>query len=215
MQAKNQIAGKFNQLSNQKLQHIQEYEAQKIQLQNSLQLLSNYPDFSDLKNLLSNALNRLKIQREQLEKQQQDHQIIQQIRSHKPAPSTTLHQCEIAIQEIEKQTARLQFPQDYQTEIDQLLQTFKNQIISHQNKLQQIQEQIADENSITLDNIQIEYAKLDSIFKDSSHYQAYQQLQQQIDQLKLQNRENQIIEIFQQLPPEQRINLFKKLSAYL
>lgn len=215
LQGKNQIATKFNQLSNQTLHHLQEYEPQKIQLQNSLQLLSNSPDFSDIQNILSNALNRLETQREQLQKQQKDNQIIQQIRTYKPAPSTTLHQCEIAIQEIEKQTAGLHFLENYQTEIDQLLQTFKNQISSHLNKLQQLHQQIAGENPITLDNIQTEYTKLDWIFKDSSHYQAYQQFQQEIDNIKLQNRENQILEMFQQLPPEQRLNLFKKLSAYL
>lgn len=95
------------------------------------------------------------------------------------------------------------------------MQSFKNQISNHLNKLQQLREQIADEQNLTVENIQTEYTKLDNFFKDSSHYPAYQQLQQQIDNLKLQNRENQIIEMFQQLPPEQKLNLFKKLSAYL
>ncbi|BAY08112.1 hypothetical protein [Calothrix sp. NIES-2098] len=140
-----------------------------------------------LQNALRTANIRLTEIRQQAEagqKQAEDTQIMQSIRN-SATKIKTIHLAQEALQEIENLQYRFNYPDKFQPEIAELVQSIQNRITDYRSSLVNIRNQLQSVNSLPeLDTINTEYAKLDIVFQDSADYAAYQELQPKIQSLK-------------------------------
>lgn len=151
-------------------------------------------------------------------KQQQDTEIMQQLRQTKSL--NTINLCQQGIKEITNLRSQLNYPERFNTEIEQLINALNHQVLDFQQQFENLKEQVDKiETDQQLSQLQTDLAKLDLIFKDSDDYSDYQQLlevlkTQSIDR-KNENHEEKIIDLFIQLPPERQQILYSKLGQYL
>lgn len=156
----------------------------------------------------------------QVRKQQQDSEIMQQLRQNNPKFLNTIILCQQGIKKITNFCSQLNYPERFNTEIEQLINALNNQVLDFQQQLKNLKEQIYEvETDQQLSQLQTDLAKLDLIFKDSDDYSDYQQLLEviktrSIDQ-KNESQEKQIIALFTQLSPERQQILYSKLGQYL
>ncbi|WRH65549.1 MAG: hypothetical protein RSE13_17070 [Planktothrix sp. GU0601_MAG3] len=153
-------------------------------------------------------------------KQQQDTEIMQQLRQNNPKFLNTINLCQQGIEKITNLRSQLNYPERFNTEIEQLINDLNNQVFDFQQQFENLKEQVDKiETDQQLSQLQTDLAKLDLIFKDSDDYSDYQQLlevikNRSIDQ-KNESQESQIIALFTQLPPERQQILYSKLGEYL
>lgn len=156
----------------------------------------------------------------EVRKQQQNSEIMQQLRQNNPKSLNTIILCQQGIKEITNLRSQLNYPERFNTEIEQLINALNNQVFDFQQQFENLKEQISKvETDQQLSQLQTDLAKLDLIFKDSDDYSDYQQLlevikTQSIDRQN-ESQENQIIALFTQLPPERQQILYSKLGEYL
>ena len=140
-------------------------------------------------------LTDIKQQAEEGQKQAEDTQIMQNIRN-SATKIKTIHLSQAALQEIENLQSRFNYPDKFQDELAEIVQSIQNKITSDRSSLANLCTQLQLVRNLTeLDIINTEYAKLDVVFQDSSDYESYQELQPQIQSLKHDLEQIQSLEI--------------------
>ncbi|MEH2091196.1 hypothetical protein [Nostoc sp.] len=166
--------------------------AYQIEIQGIIDQITQIADlprhlFEDLQNALSTSKIRLTDIRQQAEagqKQAEDTQIMQNIRN-SATKIQTIHLSQDALQEIENLRSRFNYPDKFQQEIAELVQSIHNKITNYHSSLANLRTRLQSVNNLSdLDVINTEYAKLDVVFKDSADYGDYQEIQPQIQSLK-------------------------------
>lgn len=152
----------------------------------------------NLQNALSTSKIRLIDIRQQAEagqKQAEDTQIMQNIRN-SATKIQTIYLSQDALQEIENLQSRFNYPDKFQQEIAELVQSIHNKIIDYRSSLANLRTRLQSVNNLSdLDVINTEYAKLDVVFQDSADYGDYQEIQPQIQSLKNDFEQIQNLEI--------------------
>jgi len=178
------ISGKFSQIiegCNRRLNQTSEFEQLKSWVQRSQTLVASCDEFAAIRNSLEEAERNLEAQYQDLQQRLKDTQTLQAIRQHTLAKANTIYLCEEAIAAIENLRKELNFSEQLSPEIDKLLCGFRDKIANHNRNLQSLRDRLPSvKNYKQVGHIRDEYAKLDLIFKDSSDYPAYLQLQEQI-----------------------------------
>lgn len=158
-------------------------------MQKSQTILADTGDFVEIKGNIEQALKNLESHSQNLQKQLEaqqnqikDKQLMQEIRKYNHVTNlNTLCLCEEAIREIERLSVRLNNPEQYTSEIKQILEAIQNKVIAHRQRLSAIDNLLATVDNVTdLSRINTEYAKLEFIFQNSGDYQFYQELKQKI-----------------------------------
>ena len=145
---------------------------------------------------------------------------MQQLRQNNPKFLNTINLCQQGIEKITNLRSQLNYPERFNTEIEQLINALNNQVLDFQQQFENLKEQVDKiETDQQLSQLQTDLAKLDLIFKDSDDYSEYQQLLEvlktkSIDR-KNESQEEKIIDLFIQLPPERQQILYAKLGEYL
>ena len=179
------ISQKITNVCNAQLERLEDYKQVSSSLQSIQKLLSSSQDFAEVKSNIEAALQRLPIQCEELQKRQKDKQTIQAIRQYKSALANTIHLCEENIKAVENLRNDLNYPEQLTAEIEQLFEKYKKQASDYRRNLENLRDRLSKvETFKQLEAIQTEYVRLDLVFKDSTDYLPYQQLQEQIDCLK-------------------------------
>lgn len=162
----------------------QDYERLKRSLQRSQELVASYDEFAAVINRLEEAEQNLEAQYKDLQKRLQDENTMQAIRQNTLAKANTIHLCEEAIAEITSLSNQLHYHEQFHSELDKLIQGFKDKVVTYQRNLQNLCTRLSTvETSKELSGLRDEYAKLELVFKDSTDYPNYQQLQEQIQWL--------------------------------
>lgn len=170
--------------SKQPINQDSDYEQLKSSLQKSKEFVATCDDFQRLITELQEAEENLQTQYEEFKKQQQDEQKLNYIRQNTPSKANTIHLCEDAITNINTLKNDFYYPDKYISEVDKIIQEFANRITTFKHKLHSLQERLsAVKNSQEIDSIKKEYAQLIFVFKSSTEYPNYQQLQAEIDSL--------------------------------
>jgi hypothetical protein len=140
-----------------------------------------------LQNALRTSNIRLTDIRQQAEagqKQAEDTQLMQNIRK-SATKIKTIYLSQEALQEVANLQSRFNYPDKFQREIAELVQSIQNKIAEYQSNLINLRTRLQSVNNLSdLDAINTEYAKLDIVFQDSADYADYQELQPQIQSLK-------------------------------
>ncbi|HEY9795300.1 MAG TPA: hypothetical protein V6D30_06615 [Leptolyngbyaceae cyanobacterium] len=163
------------------LNQPQDYERLKRSLQRSQELVASGDEFAAVRNRLEEAEQILEAQYKDLQKRLQDENTMQAIRQNTLAKAYTIHLCEEAIGEITSLCNELHYPEPFKSELDKLIQGFKDRAVTYRRNLQNLCNRLSTvETSKELSGLRDEYAKLELVFKDSTDYPDYQQLQEQI-----------------------------------
>ena len=147
-------------------------------------LITNHDELSTLKDKLNEAAQSLKEQEDNLTKRINDKKIMLLIRQYSLAKANTLHLCEEAITEIEVKRLEINFPEDYAEEIDSQIQSFREKVSHYIQSLESLQEELSVINEPSqLTRLRDRYNKQDHIFRNSSQFATYQQLESHINTL--------------------------------
>lgn len=147
-------------------------------------LITSHDELGTLKDKLNEASQSLKEQEDNLTKRINDKKIMLLIRQHSLAKANTLHLCEEAITEIEIKRLEINFPEDYSEEIDSQIQSIREKASHYIQSLESLQEELSvinEPNQLT--RLRDRYNKQDYIFRNSSQFAAYQQLESHINTL--------------------------------
>jgi hypothetical protein len=140
-------------------------------------------------------LTDIRQQAEAGQKQAEDTQIMHNVRN-SATKIKTIHLSQAALQEIKNLQSRFNYPDKFQDELAEIVQSIQNKITSDRSSLANLCTQLQSVKNLTeLDVINTEYAKLDVVFQDSADYQVYQELQPQIQSLKHDLEQIQSLEI--------------------
>ncbi len=113
---------------------------------------------------------------------QQDSQTMDSIRQYTLQKANTIHLCEEAIHAVTSLQNKLNLPEQFFEEINTRLQQFRDKITESKNNLQKLRDRLSQvETTQQINKVREEYAKLDFVFKDSTEYATYQQLQTDIN----------------------------------
>jgi hypothetical protein len=161
-----------------------DYEQLQSSLQKSKEFVTTCDDFQRLITDLQEAEETLQSKYEEFKKQQQDQQKVHSIRQYTASKANTIQLGEDSITNINSLKNEFYYPDKYISEVEKLIQEFINKVTTFKNKLRSLQERLSTvTNSKEIDGIKQEYAQLDFVFKDSTEYSIYQQLQAEIDSL--------------------------------
>lgn len=194
----------FAKFYNLELKRLDDYTLLRNRLQQRLDFIANYEDFVDVKSSLEQALQNLETRRTELQEQQQeqqrkaqDEQIVRFIRSKYKSPRTnTIQFLEDGIKEIRNCESRLYEAEPVAPEIEQIIHTLQDKIANHSRSLDGLRDRLSQTIILKeLEQIQTEHARLEFVFKDSSQHSAYQSLQQQFQELKVDLEKLQTLEI--------------------
>jgi len=191
-QGNEQITKRFQQICDRKLSRLELYENRKEALQRAISALEAADEFEAIKTSLTQSLSELEAQAEILgqqaetqRKQAEDKQTIKEIQQLRPNQNSSIHTCEESLARIQMLQAKLHFPEQFQAEINQILQTCQDKIQSHKQNLNALREQLATVNtSEVLSRLQLSHARLEAAFRDSSESGAYQAIGAAIDDIK-------------------------------
>lgn len=169
------------ELCQQQLNQSQDSDKFQSLLQQGKVIVASSDEFATFKNSLEEAERNLEVQQEDLQKRLQDRRSLENIRQQSLAKANTIHICEEAITAITSLRNQLNYPEQFTPEVDKLLQAFRDKVATYNRNLQNLRDRLSTiKTAKDLDSIKNEYAKLDLVFKDSSEYPTYQQLQAQI-----------------------------------
>jgi len=164
-----------------KLNQKQEYDQLKPLLQRSQSLVEAHEEFVEIRDKLKEAEKNLETQYQDLQRRLHDARIIQSIRQHTLAKANTVHLCEESIKSIETSRNDLRDAAAFATEIDQFISSFREKVTDYSKSLQSLSDRLSTiDNNSQLNDLRDKYARLDLVFKDSSEYPTYLQLQEQI-----------------------------------
>ncbi|MFN7465215.1 MAG: hypothetical protein ACK5SE_14360 [Pseudanabaena sp.] len=201
----NKLTQSINRCDNQ-INKREEYTQRSgliLQIQN---LLPNSNEFDSIHAQIESASVTLEKRLQEFEVHVKDRSIIEEIKKLSLSSSHTIRQCEESLTRIQSLSQKLNDQKVDQSAIRKRVDEFNTQIAKQCEELTRLQhriEEIADPKE--LDRFKTDYAKLDLVFKDSSHYGNYQQLQTKIDELddsldvvreleKLKQKSNSIVE---------------------
>ncbi|MEH2205992.1 MAG: hypothetical protein V7K53_18250 [Nostoc sp.] len=208
-QAFQTVSNKIDQLvaaENKRAESLSTEEAcntYKIEIQGIIDQITQIADLpphliESLQNGLRTSNIRLTDIRQQAEagqKQAEDTEIMQNIRN-SATKIKTIHLSQAALQEIENLQSRFNYPDKFQDELAEIVQSIQNKITSDRSSLANLLTQLwSVRNLRELDIINTEYVKLDVVFQDSADYGNYQELQPQIQSLKHDLEQIQSLEI--------------------
>ncbi|WP_044500364.1 hypothetical protein [Nostoc sp. PCC 7107] len=208
-QALQTVGNKINQLVTAKSQLVESlsseqacnnYQREVQQIIDQINQIADLPSHlvESLQNALCTANIRLTDIRQQEEagqKQAEDTQIMQSIRN-SATKIQTMYLAQAALQEIANLQSRFNYPDKFQSEVNEILQSIQNRTTEYRSSLVNLRSQLQLVNNLSdLDAINTEYAKLNNIFHNSDDYAGYQEIQPQIQSLKndlekIQNLEN-------------------------
>jgi hypothetical protein len=178
------ISNKISQIlenSKQQINQMSEYEKFKKWLKKLQPIIFENEQFAVFRNRLEEASQNIERQYEELQKKQQDSQTMELIRQHTLKKANTIYLCEEAINAITSVNNNLNYPKQVIEEVNIRLQQFRDKITEYQNNLRQLRDRLSQvETTQQINKLREEYAKLDFVFKDSSEYPTYQQLQTEI-----------------------------------
>jgi|GEM_PF-441870 hypothetical protein len=203
VQGRTIICEKFERIYKKQPNNLEECDSLKDQLERSQKVLNEAEDFAEVKASIEQAIKHLEAHSQNLQqeleerqKQAEDNQIMQEIRKYNfGVKFYTLSTCEAAIDAVENFRQRLNKPEQYTVEIEQILQSIYDKINVYRQSLSAISNQLATVNNLgDLSRISAEYAKLELIFQDSDDHQTYENIQKQIhflnnDLVQIQNLE--------------------------
>ncbi|KAF3886501.1 MULTISPECIES: hypothetical protein [Nostocales] len=179
------ISHKFSQVfedCQQPIQQESKYNELKKILQKLRDIVFRNEQFSGLHNNFEEASRNLERQYEEWQKKQQDRKTLESIRQYTIAKTNTISLCEEALEAIAILQNNLNSPEQFTQEINKLLKQFRDKAIEYKNNLQNLRDRLSQlETSQQINQLREEYAKLDFVFKDSTEYPTYQQLQTQIN----------------------------------
>jgi len=187
------IAEGFAKIYGIELKRLEDYTRLKPRLQQLLDFIATYEDFSDVKASLEQSLQNLEIRHTELQERQQeqqrktqDEQIVRFVRNKYKLPKTnTIQFLEDGIKEIWSCQSKLYKVEPVTSEIEQIVQLLQDKISNHKKNLEGLRDRTVQANTLKeLDQVQTEHARLDLVFKDSSEYSVYQALPQQVQQLR-------------------------------
>lgn len=191
----------------------EEYNQRKNVLQQLQIFLPIGEEFNDIRTEKESAVNNLEDRYREFVAREKIRKIIKHIIDLPLSLNSTIHHCEESLQKINNSSKEITDLSKQNsniivdcTEINNRIKQFEDQIAKQCEQLVRLQnriETIADPKE--LDRFKTDYAKLDLVFKDSSHYGNYQQLQTKIDELddsldvvreleKLKQKSNSIVE---------------------
>lgn len=181
-QGNEQIAKRLQQICDRKLSRLELYENRKESLLRAISALEDAGEFEVIKTSLTQSLSELEAQAETLRQQAEtqrnqaeDKQTIKEIQQLRPNQNSSMHVCEESLARIQMLQANLHFPEQFQAEINQILQTCQDKIQSHKQSLNALREQLATVNtSEVLNRLQLSHARLEAAFRESSESEAYQ-----------------------------------------
>lgn len=201
------IGEKFALLYNKNISRLEDCEPLQEQLQTSQKILTDVEDFADIKANIEQALKNLEAQRkelqqqsEQRQKQAEDKQIMQDVRKYNSVNKfNAIYLCEDAISEIKNLKNRLNEPEKYTNEIEQISKLIQEKITAYRQSLSDIENRLKTvDNLADLSSIITKYDKLEIVFKDSADYSKYQELQSTIQFLQNDLEQIQNLEILYQ-----------------
>ena len=191
-QGNEQITKRLQQICDRRLSRLELYESRKESLQRAISALEDTDEFEALKTSLTQSLTDLEAQAETLRqqaetqrKQAEDKQTIKEIQQQRPNQNSSIHTCEETLARIQMLQTKLHFPEQFQSEINQILQACQDKIQSHKQNLNVLRDQLATVNtSEVLSRLQLSHARLEAAFRDSSESEAYQAIGAAIDDIK-------------------------------
>ena len=184
----------------------EEYTQSSGLIQQIQKQLTNSPEFDRIRTHLELASINLEQRLQEFERRFKDRDIVEQIKGLPLSSSHTVKQCEDSLNQIQSLLKNLNARDVYQVDVDKRIADFNTQIAKQCEEIKRLQNQIeAIADPRELDSRQRTYDKLEHVFKDSSHYISYQQLQTKIDELndaldavreleKLKQKSNSIVE---------------------
>lgn len=182
------IEQRISQITKVCQQPLDEQSNNSVQLRSILSklhgLISSHDELATLRGKLNEASQSLKEQEDNLTKRINDKKIMSSICQYSLAKVNTLHLCEEAITEIEVKRLKINFPADYAEEIDNQIQSLKEKASHYIQSLESLQEELSVINEPSqLTRLRDRYNKQDYIFRNSSQFAAYQQLESYINTL--------------------------------
>lgn len=213
-------------------QSLETWQAQCLQVTSQTQILELFKEINSQSRRFTEVASRQKISElqqylEQKLKGIENKRIMEAIRQYKSdAKINTIYLCDRAINDIETLKSQLHPPEEFAAEIQQILKFVTAKATTHRQSLSDICDRLRTVKNITeLSQISTDYAKLDFVFKDAVNYPDYQQVQRQIQQVRenlehqyievQENKVNQILVLFQQLPRIEQQSLYQTLGQYL
>lgn len=183
----------FAKVYDLELKRLEDYARLKDSLQQRLNFIARYEDFTDVKASLEQSLQSLEIlyrelqeQHQEQQRQAQDEQIVRSMRSTYKLPKiNTLQFLEDGIREVQESQGRLYNAASFTSEIEQILQSLRDKIANHKKSLEDFHNHLSCINDLKgLEMIQTDHAKLGFVFEGSTEFSAYQSLHTLIQQLR-------------------------------
>ena len=201
----NKLTQSINRCDNQ-INKRDDYAQRSGLMQQIQNLLPSSTEFDSIHTQLKLAFVKLQERLQEFEGKDTDRKIIEQVKKLPLSSAHSIRQCEESLNQIQSLSEKLNGRELYQADINKRIADFNAQITKQCEELKRLQnriEMIADPKE--LDNFKRTYDKIDLVFKDSSHYGNYQQLQTKIDELddaldivreleKLKQKSNSIVE---------------------
>ena len=179
----NKLTQSINRCDNQ-INKRDDYAQRSGLMQQIQNLLPSSTEFDSIHTQLKLAFVKLQERLQEFEGKDTDRKIIEQVKKLPLSSAHSIRQCEESLNQIQSLSEKLNGRELYQADINKRIADFNAQITKQCEELKRLQnriEMIADPKE--LDNFKRTYDKIDLVFKDSSHYGNYQQLQTKIDEL--------------------------------
>ena len=194
-----QVMKRFQQIYERKLSRLDRYESMKELLNRALSALDDTNDFEEIKGNLTQSLADLETQAENLRqqaetqrKQVEDKQTFKEIQQLKPDRHSSIHTCETDLAQIQTLQANLHTPEQFQSEITLIVQACQDKVQGYRQSLDNLREQLETVSSgDDLNNLRLEYVRLEAAFRDSSDFDNYQLVGSTIENI---NQDLQVLE---------------------
>lgn len=176
------VDNRLQQICGRCLTRLDFYENRKDLLNRALHVLQDTQDFESSKAQLTQGMKTLETQAENLrqkaeeqKKQIADKQVLKEIQQLKPHHNTTLYACELALAQIQELQGKLHYSEQAQATIHQVSYACENYIQGQKQALRSLQVRLEMVDSQqTLNQLSIDHARLEVIFRDSSEFETYQ-----------------------------------------
>ncbi|GAB1545140.1 hypothetical protein NUACC21_78160 [Scytonema sp. NUACC21] len=166
----------------QQIHQESNYNDLKDLLRQARNIILENGQFDGFENKLAEASKNLERQYEEFQQKRQDRKTMESIRQYTITKANTIHVCEESIEAITSLQNNLNYPEEFTREINQLLKQFGDKVIEYKNYLQNLRDRLSQvATTQQINKLREEYAKLDFVFKESTEYANYQQLQTAIN----------------------------------
>jgi uncharacterized protein YktA (UPF0223 family) len=167
--------------------------------QRTQKLIASNDEFAHIYTQIDAATHTLEQKYEAFRKKVADEKILKEIHKRSPTQTTTIRQSEEAIRDIERLRQQLSNAEEYGEQIQTSIESFGSRIKQYVDELNHLQNRIgAIANEKELSRFKRDYDKLYLVFKDSSHYSAYQAIQASIEIIESEIDELRDLEVLKQ-----------------